>query len=141
MLELFPQPLDGSADLHTPSSSQYPKLSRPPWRSIHWCRWTNSSTVQRPRSLVPWFPRHIFDAHTTGFTVFVWRGNAMNHRHRPPPSTNSSIGTSGWIALRLKGAWGICSKRACIECRSHWRKDDGAITTASRHAESMGLTV
>jgi hypothetical protein len=27
--------------------------------------------------LVPWFPRHIFDAHTTGFTVFVWRGNAM----------------------------------------------------------------
>jgi hypothetical protein len=26
--------------------------------------------------------------------------------------------------LRLKGAWGICSKRACIECRSHRRKDD-----------------
>ena len=141
MVELFPQPLDGSADLHTPSSSQYPKLSRPPWRSIHWCRWTNSSMVQRPRSLVPWFPRHIFDAHTTGFTVFVWRGNAMNHQHQPPPSKNSSINTSGWIALRLKGAWGICSKMACIECQSHWRKDDGAITTASRHAESMGLTV
>jgi hypothetical protein len=57
------------------------------------------------------------------------------------PLTNSSIDTSGWIALRLKGAWGICSKRACIECRSHWHKDDGAITTTSRHAESMGLTV
>jgi hypothetical protein len=66
---------------------------------------------------------------------------------RDEPSTSAAavdefvINTSGWIALRLKGAWGIWSKRACIECRSHWRKDDGAITTASRPAESMGLTV
>jgi hypothetical protein len=43
--------------------------------------------------------------------------------------------------LRLKGAWGIWWKRACIECQSHWRKDDGAITTASLHPQSMGLTL
>jgi hypothetical protein len=50
------------------------------------------------------------------YTVFVRRGNPMNQeRHRPPPSRNSSIGTSRWIALRLKGA-GYFSKRACIKC-------------------------
>jgi hypothetical protein len=32
--------------------------------------------------------------------------------------------------MAAKKAWGIWSKRACIECRSHWRKVDGAITTA-----------
>jgi hypothetical protein len=110
MPELLPQPHHSLADLHTSSSSQYPRLSRPSWRSIHWCQWTNSSTVQRPRSLVPWFPRHIFDAHTTGFTVFVWRGNTMNHQHRLPPSTNLSINTtSGWIA-----EFGVLGRIGCV---------------------------
>jgi hypothetical protein len=76
------------------------------------------------------------------YMVFVRRrGNPMNHRHWPPQSMNSSINTSGWIVVRLKGALGIWWKRACIECQSHSPKDDGAITTASRHPQSMGLTV
>jgi hypothetical protein len=33
--------------------------------------------------------------------------------------TNSSINTSGWIAMATKKAWGIVMKRACVSRRSH----------------------
>jgi hypothetical protein len=56
--------------VHTPSSSssKYPKLSLLSWPSIHCCGCTNLSTVAGSRRghWFPWFPRHIFDAHTAG---------------------------------------------------------------------------
>jgi hypothetical protein len=106
MVELFPRPLDDSADLHTPSSSffiLFPQALSAAWAMVIHPPLSKDDDVDG-RSQDHWFLgfHAVFLMKIQSvYMVFVRSGNLTNQQPRPP-STNLLGGISRWMVMGLK---------------------------------------
>jgi hypothetical protein len=110
-----PPPLRLTHALFIPIWIWYAKLSRPPWRSIHWCRWTNLSTVAAEvvGSLVstPYF-RCTYNRFTwclLGGVETRWTIDIGHHNRWIRPSTPVDGSSWDWRELWVFGGRGRVS--------------------------------